>query len=75
MLDREAECPRRRAVAESRRPFDLSGGPLARIGLIRLGESEHAVLLTMHHLITDGWSLWRRRPAELRRRPTRPTAR
>ena len=48
--------PERRAIDESRRPFDLARGPLARVSLLRLGDAEHAVLLTMHHLITDGWS-------------------
>jgi amino acid adenylation domain-containing protein len=53
--DREAEA-RRRAIDEYRRPFDLPHGPLVRASLLRLGESEHAAFLTMHHLITDGWS-------------------
>jgi amino acid adenylation domain-containing protein len=53
--DREAEA-KRRAIDEARRPFDLTKGPLARVSLLRLGEADHAVLLTMHHLITDGWS-------------------
>ena len=42
--------------SESRRPFDLARGPLARVSLLRLGDADHVVLLTMHHLITDGWS-------------------
>jgi amino acid adenylation domain-containing protein len=53
--DREAEA-RRRAIEESRRPFDLAQGPLVRVGLLRLADAEHVILLTMHHLITDGWS-------------------
>ena len=53
--NREAEA-KRRAIDESRRPFELVRGPLARVTLLRLGERDHAVLLTMHHLITDGWS-------------------
>ncbi|MEA2629959.1 MAG: hypothetical protein QOE66_178, partial [Chloroflexota bacterium] len=52
---REAEA-RRRAIDESRRPFDLAHGPLTRVSLLRLGDGDHAVLLTTHHLITDGWS-------------------
>ena len=52
---RETEA-QRRAIDESRRPFDLARGPLARVSLLRLGDADHAVLLTMHHLITDGWS-------------------
>lgn len=42
---------------EARRPFDLSKGPLLRATLIRLSEQEHVVLLTMHHIISDGWSM------------------
>jgi amino acid adenylation domain-containing protein len=53
--DREAAA-RRRAIDESRRPFDLDRGPLIRVSLLSLGEAEHVALLTMHHLITDGWS-------------------
>ncbi len=53
---RQAEVERR-AIEDARRPFDLARGPLARVSLLRLGDAEHAVLLTMHHLITDGWSL------------------
>ncbi|HET6977262.1 MAG TPA: amino acid adenylation domain-containing protein [Pyrinomonadaceae bacterium] len=52
---REARA-RELAATESQRPFDLSRGPLLRTQLLRLGESEHILLLTMHHIITDGWS-------------------
>lgn len=53
---REAEAAR--LVAEdSQRPFDLSRGPLLRASLIRLREREHVVLLAMHHIISDGWSM------------------
>ena len=47
----------RLTVAESQRPFDLTAGPLVRAALLRLGEREHALLLTLHHIISDGWSL------------------
>jgi amino acid adenylation domain-containing protein len=53
--DREAEA-KERAIDESRQPFDLLRGPLVRFSLLRLGETEHVALVTMHHLITDGWS-------------------
>jgi len=45
------------AAMEAQRPFDLSQGPLLRSWLIRLSPSEHVVLLTMHHIISDGWSM------------------
>jgi amino acid adenylation domain-containing protein len=41
---------------ESRRPFDLSAGPLMRATLLRLATDEHVLLFTMHHIISDGWS-------------------
>jgi hypothetical protein len=37
-------------------PFDLENGPLLRIRLLRLGEQEYILLLTIHHIIGDGWS-------------------
>jgi hypothetical protein len=53
---REAEV-RRLAGQEARRPFDLSQGPLLRATLLRLGEKDHVLLLTMHHIVSDGWSM------------------
>ncbi|HEX3128845.1 MAG TPA: amino acid adenylation domain-containing protein [Thermoanaerobaculia bacterium] len=47
----------RLTVEESRRPFDLARGPLLRSTLVRLGEADHAVLLTIHHIVADGWSM------------------
>ncbi|HEX3529114.1 MAG TPA: amino acid adenylation domain-containing protein, partial [Thermoanaerobaculia bacterium] len=44
-------------TAEARRPFDLARGPLLRAGLWRLDETEHMLLLAMHHIVSDGWSL------------------
>ncbi|HEX8619605.1 MAG TPA: amino acid adenylation domain-containing protein, partial [Thermoanaerobaculia bacterium] len=43
--------------ADATRPFDLANGPLVRGLVIRLGEDEHIVMLNMHHIISDGWSL------------------
>ncbi len=42
---------------EARRPFDLARGPLARATLFRLGADRRVVLLTMHHIVCDGWSM------------------
>ncbi len=52
----EAEA-RRLAAAESRRGFDLERGPVWRACLLRLGREEHLLLLTLHHIVADGWSL------------------
>ncbi len=45
------------AARETQRPFDLSRGPLLRVALVRLSEDEHVFLMTMHHIISDAWSL------------------
>ena len=42
---------------EAQRPFDISYEQLIRIKLLHLEEKEHIVLLTMHHIISDGWSV------------------
>ncbi len=47
----------RRMLEEAARRFDLATGPLARILLLGLGESEALCLLTMHHIVSDGWSM------------------
>jgi amino acid adenylation domain-containing protein len=54
--DREAAV-RRRAGEEARRAFDLAAGPLFRAALLRLDAEDHVLLLTMHHVVSDGWSL------------------
>jgi amino acid adenylation domain-containing protein len=52
----EAEV-RRLATQEAQQPFDLATGPLLRVTLLRLGAEEHVLLLTLHHIVADGWSL------------------
>ncbi|HEX8151320.1 MAG TPA: amino acid adenylation domain-containing protein, partial [Pyrinomonadaceae bacterium] len=52
-----AELARRLTLEEARQPFDLSRGPLLRASLLRLGDEEHIALLTMHHIVSDGWSI------------------
>ncbi|HYG65291.1 MAG TPA: condensation domain-containing protein, partial [Thermoanaerobaculia bacterium] len=46
-----------RATAEALRPFDLGTRPLVRAALLRLASDDHALLVTMHHIVTDGWSM------------------
>jgi natural product biosynthesis luciferase-like monooxygenase protein/amino acid adenylation domain-containing protein/non-ribosomal peptide synthase protein (TIGR01720 family) len=57
----EAEGDREAAIAgwlreEARRPFDLAAGPLMRTVLLSAEDSEHVLLVNMHHIISDGWS-------------------
>src|SRR5262249_34441818 len=54
--EREAEA-RRLAQEEAQQPFELSRGPLLRAALLRLGEADFIFLLTMHHIISDTWSM------------------
>ena len=54
--EQEAEV-RRYALRQSETPLDLATGPLARVEVIRLGEDEHVVLVGLHHIIYDGWSV------------------
>jgi acyl carrier protein len=54
--EREEEALRLRGE-EAQRPFDLASGPLFRPALLRLSEDESELLLTMHHIISDGWSI------------------
>jgi len=54
--ERESEAMRL-AMEEARRPFNLSQGPLLRTTLLRLDEEEYMMLLTMHHIVSDGWSM------------------
>ena len=42
---------------ETAQPFDLASGPLIRFKLVRLGPQRQLLILTMHHIITDGWSM------------------
>ena len=53
---REAEA-RRVAEGVVRRPFALSRGPLFRPLLLRLAEDDHVLILAMHHVVADGWSI------------------
>ncbi len=53
---REPEA-RRLAADEARLPFDLGRGPLLRVTFLRLGPEDAVVLLTLHHIVTDEWSV------------------
>jgi amino acid adenylation domain-containing protein/non-ribosomal peptide synthase protein (TIGR01720 family) len=54
--EREAEA-RRLAREEAQRPFDLAQGPVLRARLLRLGGNDHVLLLGIHHIAFDGWSI------------------
>ncbi|MCK9735144.1 non-ribosomal peptide synthetase [Pseudomonas syringae] len=42
---------------EMQRPFDLEQGPLLRVRLLNLNTDEHVLILTQHHIVSDGWSM------------------
>jgi amino acid adenylation domain-containing protein/thioester reductase-like protein len=54
--DAEAEM-RRLMGEETGAPFDLEHGPLIRGRLVRLAADDHVLLVTMHHIVSDGWSM------------------
>ncbi|QHG16927.1 condensation domain-containing protein [Nostoc sp. ATCC 53789] len=53
---KEAEVLRL-ASEEAQQPFDLTKVPLLRVTLLQLAASEYALLLTMHHIVADGWAI------------------
>ncbi|MEG3848719.1 non-ribosomal peptide synthetase, partial [Microcoleus sp. herbarium13] len=53
---REIEADRL-IVEEAQRPFNLAAGPLLRVTLLQLDESEYLLVLNMHHIVSDGWSI------------------
>src|ERR1043166_3004515 len=54
--ERAAETPQL-IQRETQQPFDLRQGPVWRARLVRLGAEEHVLLFTLHHIVTDGWSM------------------
>ncbi len=64
MVDLREQQPREREAGlgklmeeAARQPFDLAHGPLVRWQLLRSGDQEHILILSMHHIISDGWSI------------------
>jgi amino acid adenylation domain-containing protein len=55
--DEREEIADRLMREEAEAPFDLTEGPLLRTQLLRLAEDDHILLLTMHHIVSDGWSV------------------
>ncbi len=55
--DEQAAELARQATEEESAPFNLSAGPVIRGRLLQLNDSEHVLLLTLHHIAADGWSL------------------
>ncbi|MCP3145381.1 condensation domain-containing protein, partial [Pyxidicoccus xibeiensis] len=54
---RRDEEAKRLAHEEAQRPFDLAQGPLVRTTLVRLAPEQHLLLVTLHHIVSDGWSI------------------
>ncbi|HEX7771878.1 MAG TPA: condensation domain-containing protein, partial [Pyrinomonadaceae bacterium] len=51
------EVARRLAQREALQPFDLATGPLLRATVLRLSAEDHVLLFTLHHIVSDGWSM------------------
>lgn len=54
--EREA-AEERLTIEEGSRRFDLTTGPLIRVLLLRFADDDHMLLLTVHHIVSDGWSI------------------
>ncbi|HEY4972798.1 MAG TPA: AMP-binding protein, partial [Steroidobacteraceae bacterium] len=52
-----AAALRRLTIEEADTPFDLQAGPLIRGRLVQLTDREHVLLITLHHIVSDGWSI------------------
>jgi thioester reductase-like protein/FkbM family methyltransferase len=48
----------KRIVETYQRPFDLERGPVMRVNLFTSSEQDHILLIAIHHIVYDGWSLW-----------------
>ncbi|MFV3291893.1 non-ribosomal peptide synthase/polyketide synthase [Pseudomonas sp. NY11955] len=57
MPSANAAAVQARLEAEAQRPFDLEHGPLLRATLLQLGGQEQVLALTLHHIVSDGWSM------------------
>ncbi len=57
MENKDARSLEEIAAAEAQTPFDLTRAPLIRTRLIRLDEQTHVLMLTIHHIVADGWSM------------------
>jgi amino acid adenylation domain-containing protein len=55
--DQREQKALRIATEEAGKPFSLTTGPLLRVKLVRLAAEEHILVLVMHHIVTDGWSM------------------
>jgi amino acid adenylation domain-containing protein len=51
------EILRREVEHEEQLPFDLSTGPVIRARLLRVADAEHVLVVTLHHIVSDGWSM------------------
>ncbi|WP_369986955.1 amino acid adenylation domain-containing protein [Pseudomonas xanthosomatis] len=51
------EALQARIEEQVRQPFDLAAGPLLRVRLLRLAEDEHVLVMVLHHIVADGWSM------------------
>ncbi|NHZ83275.1 amino acid adenylation domain-containing protein [Massilia sp. CCM 8695] len=56
-VDAQLAQVQRRAREDAAQPFDLSSGPLLRLSLLKLAGEEHVLLMSLHHIVSDGWSL------------------
>ncbi|MFC3374389.1 amino acid adenylation domain-containing protein [Rugamonas sp. CCM 8940] len=57
LLACDADAVEELAAQHAAAPFDLAAGPLLKVSLLRLAPEHHVVLVNMHHIVADGWSI------------------
>ncbi|XGW00925.1 MAG: amino acid adenylation domain-containing protein (plasmid) [Leptolyngbya sp. BL-A-14] len=55
--DQRDEVAQQQAIAAFQQPFNLTDGPLMRVTLLQFDETHHVLLLNLHHIVSDGWSI------------------
>ncbi len=55
-VDERRKTAEEMAARKARQPFDLASGPVLRVTLLRLAQEEHALIVGLHHIVSDGWS-------------------
>ena len=55
--DQRDEVAQQQAIAAFHQPFNLTDGPLIRVTLLQFDETHHVLLLNLHHIVSDGWSI------------------
>ncbi len=54
----DEEQLKQEVIASNKRPFDLEHGPVLRVSLFKISKTDYVLLISLHHIVCDGWSVW-----------------